>query len=223
MGVDLFSYLPARVRTPTVEKLFKYSVASGSGVVTDAVVLVLCAELLGFSFMTSHLIAVAVSSMPNYLINRYWTWQQQGKNRLWGEVVPFWVMALLGFLLSTLFVAYVKEQTWGTTFTVLLANLSGFGVLWILKFLILDKVMWKVVHDLHPEVEIDTADAALAGALDEAATRRAGARPAGVAGNGESPEPSDARPGSPAGADGGEAGGAEGADQAVRSADPPPQ
>jgi putative flippase GtrA len=156
MGVDIFSYLPARLRTPTIEKLFKYSVASGTGVVTDAVVLVMCAELLGMSFMTSHLTAVAVASTPNYLINRHWTWQQQGKNRLWGEVIPFWVMAFLGFVLSTLFVAYAKEQ-WGTTLTVLAANLSGFGVLWILKFLVLDKLMWKVVHDIHPEVDAEPA------------------------------------------------------------------
>lgn len=165
MGVDLFSYLPTRLRTPTIEKLLKYSVASGTGVVTDAVVLVVCAELIGMSFMTSHLTAVGVSSIPNYLINRYWTWQQQGKNRLWGEVVPFWVMAFLGFVLSTLFVAYAKEE-WDTTIMVLIANLSGFGVLWLLKFLVLDKLMWKVVHDLHPEVGIDAADAGLPGALE---------------------------------------------------------
>lgn len=165
MGVDLFSYLPARLRTPIVEKLLKYSVASGTGVVTDAVVLVLCAEAVGMSFMASHLTAVGVSSIPNYLINRYWTWQQQGKNRLWGEVVPFWVMSFLGFLLSTAFVAYAKEE-WGTTIMVLIANLSGFGVLWILKFLVLDKLMWKVVHDLHPEVEMDAAEAGLPGALE---------------------------------------------------------
>lgn len=208
MGVDLFSYLPARVRTPTVEKLLKYSVASGSGVVTDAVVLVLCAEALGLSFMSSHLIAVGVSSIPNYLINRYWTWQQQGKNRLWGEVVPFWSMAFLGFLLSTLFVAYAKEE-WGTTITVLIANLSGFGAVWILKFLVLDKVMWKVVHDLHPDVTIDPAEAGMPGALDIVETVEVvdraepnGATPASAgATNGESPESpetvrsSDTRPG----------------------------
>lgn len=165
MGVDPFSLLPARLRTPIIEKLFKYSVASGTGVVTDAVVLVFSREVIGMSFMTAHLTAVAVSSIPNYLINRHWTWQQQGKNRLWGEVVPFWVMSFLGFLLSTAFVAYAKEE-WGTTITVLIANLSGFGVLWILKFLVLDKLMWKVVHDLHPEVEMDAAEAGLPGALE---------------------------------------------------------
>ena len=42
---------------------------------------------------------------------------------------------------------------------------AGFGVLWLAKFLVLDKVMWKIVHDLQPDVAIDEAEAGLVGAL----------------------------------------------------------
>ena len=38
--------------------------------------------------VTGILFALAIGAIPNYLINRYWTWHQTGKNRLWGEVVP---------------------------------------------------------------------------------------------------------------------------------------
>lgn len=151
MAVDLFSLLPKPLRTPLIEKLIKYSFASAAGVVTDATVLVVAREVFDQSFMTAHLLGVGIATIPNYTINRYWTWQQSGKNRLWGEVIPFWVMALLGFVLSTLFVAYADDQ-WGTTFAVLAANLSGFGVLWVAKFVVLDKLMWKMVSE-HMDVE----------------------------------------------------------------------
>jgi putative flippase GtrA len=158
MGVDAlrarFEALP-----PTIQKLSKYSVASGTGVTVDVTVLVFCSAVLGLGSMTSHLIAVFVSSVPNYLINRTWTWKQTGKNRLWGEVVPFWVMSVIGLILSTIFVAYASDR-WDNTLTTTIANLSGFGSVWILKFLVLDKLMWKVVHDIHPEVDIDAAEAA---------------------------------------------------------------
>src|SRR4029453_10454534 len=82
MGIDglraRFEALP-----PTIQKLFKYSVASGTGVAVDVTVLVFCSAVLGLPGMTSHLIAVFTSSVPNYLINRSWTWKQSGKNRLW--------------------------------------------------------------------------------------------------------------------------------------------
>ena len=143
MAVDLFSLLPKPLRTPLIEKLIKYSFGSAAGVVTDVTVLFVCAELLDLSKMTSHLIAVTAATVPNYTINRYWTWQQSGKNRLWGEVVPFCVMALLGFAMSTLFVNYADDE-WGTTLAVVAANLAGFGVVWPAKFLVLDRLMWKV-------------------------------------------------------------------------------
>jgi putative flippase GtrA len=97
--------------------------------------------------------SVAIGSIPNYLINRYWTWQQSGRNRIWGEIVPFWTMAFLGVVLSTLAVAYADRQ-WGTPLTIAIAQLSGFGVLWFARFLILDKVMWRVVHD-HLDADAD--------------------------------------------------------------------
>ena len=141
-------------RSPTLAKLFRYSAASAVAVTTYVVVLVLCHVVIGLPEMTSHLTAVFVSSVPNYLINRSWTWNQQGKNRLWGEVVPFWVMAFLGLVLSTIFVAIVDRRT-DSTAAIAAANLSAFGVLWLAKFVVLDKLMWKVVHDLHPELDIE--------------------------------------------------------------------
>ena len=139
---------------PTLQKLVRYSVASGTGVAVYLVVLIIVNGIIGLADMPSHLISVAVSSVPNYLVNRYWTWKQQGKNRLWGEIVPFWTMAFIGFLLSLVFVNYASDR-WGTTLAIAAANLCAFGVLWLARFLILDKVMWKVVHEFAPELDED--------------------------------------------------------------------
>ena len=153
------------LRTPTVLKLVKYSSASAAGVLVGQATLIFCLEALEWPALAANLASVTLGAIPNYTINRYWTWQQSGKNRLWGEVIPFWTMSAAGALLSMLAVAFADHQ-WGTTVAVALANLTGFGVLWVAKFLVLDKLMWRVVHDLHPEVDIDTAEAGLPGALD---------------------------------------------------------
>jgi putative flippase GtrA len=152
------------LRSPTIRKLFKYSMASVVAVAVGQPVLWLCFGLLGWAAIPSNLASVTAGAVPNYLINRSWTWHQQGKNRLWGEVVPFWVMSALGMLLSLGTVSYAEDR-WDTTVAVAIAQLSGFGVLWLAKFLVLDKVMWKIVHDLQPEVAIDEAEAGLFGAL----------------------------------------------------------
>jgi hypothetical protein len=69
-------------------------------------------------------------------------WGKNDKNRFWTEIVPFWGMAIAGLILSTLFVA-IATQWSDSTIIVSLANLAGFGVLWVAKFLILDEVLFK--------------------------------------------------------------------------------
>jgi putative flippase GtrA len=137
----------------TRHKFVRYCVASAVAVPTGLFVLVFLTGVLGWPGIPANLGSVAVGTIPNYLINRYWTWKQTGKNRLWAEIVPFWVMALLGTVLSTLTVAYADNR-WGTPLAMAIAQLAGFGVVWVARFLILDKVMWRVVHDLHPEVDL---------------------------------------------------------------------
>jgi predicted metal-binding membrane protein len=73
-------------------------------------------------------------------------------------------MSVLGMILSLIAVDYA-DRRWGTTFAVVLAQLSGFAVVWLAKFLVLDRLMWRIVHDLHPDVAIDEAEAGLIGAL----------------------------------------------------------
>ena len=152
------------LRSSTIRKLLKYSTASVVGVCVGQPVLWIFFGPIGWPAVPANLVSVTAGAIPNYLINRRWTWHQTGKNRLWGEVVPFWVMSALGMLLSLWAVAYADHR-WGTTVAVAIAQLSGFGVLWLAKFLVLDRVMWKIVHDLQPDVAIDEAEAGLIGAL----------------------------------------------------------
>ena len=152
------------IRSPTFRKLAKYSTASLVAMAVGQPVFWICDGLLGWDAVVANLVSVSAGAVPNYLINRRWTWSQTGKNRLWGEVVPFWVMSALGLMLSLIAVNYADDR-WGSTAINAIAQLSGFGVLWLAKFLILDKVMWKVIHDLEPDVAIDEAEAGLVGAL----------------------------------------------------------
>lgn len=152
------------LRSPTIKKLLKYSTASVVGVAVGQPVLWIFYGPVGWAAVPANLASVTAGAVPNYLINRKWTWHQTGKNRLWGEVVPFWVMSALGMLLSLWAVSYAEDR-WDTTIAVAIAQLSGFGVLWLAKFLVLDKVMWKIVHDLQPDVAIDEGGAGLVGAL----------------------------------------------------------
>ena len=55
------------------------------------------------------------------------------------EVLPFWVCTLAGLGLSTMAVAAVAAVS-GSTVVIAAANLGSFGLLWLVKFFILDRV-----------------------------------------------------------------------------------
>lgn len=127
---------------PRILKLVKYSTASASGVITGQSTLLFCFVVLGFSATLSNLIAVTIGAIPNYLINRAWTFEKQGTHSFTREVLPFWSMAFLGLLLSTFSVAWAADRWDDSAIAVSLANTAAFGVLWVAKYFVLDRVLF---------------------------------------------------------------------------------
>ena len=128
---------------PIVAKLVRYSSASVAGTVTTQVGLVIFVVLLDWDAVPSNLCATTIGAVPNYLINRAWTWNKSDPHSFSREVLPFWVMTLLGLALSTVLVALAADR-WPDSFLVVaLANVSGFGLLWVAKYLVLEKVLFK--------------------------------------------------------------------------------
>lgn len=122
-------------------KLARYAAASMVGVVVGQSCLLLFYGVLDLPGVLANFLAVAISSIPAYVVNRYWVWQKRDRNSLRREIVPFWGMAFLGLIVSSIFVAVVDARTdWPVAISA--ANLAGFGVLWIAKFLVLDKVLF---------------------------------------------------------------------------------
>jgi putative flippase GtrA len=94
-------------------------------------------------------IAVTCGIIPSYFANRSWVWDRRGKSSVGREVAPFWVMNIAGLIISTVLVALVGHATtdWSAaTRSVALpaANLTVFGVLWVIQFFVLDRYIF---HD----------------------------------------------------------------------------
>ena len=74
------------LRSPTIVKLLKYSSASFAGLIVGQSVLYLFYEGLDWGAIPSNLVSVTIGAIPNYLINRYWTWHQP--ERISGHTSP---------------------------------------------------------------------------------------------------------------------------------------
>ncbi|MYA14186.1 MAG: GtrA family protein [Acidimicrobiaceae bacterium] len=130
-----------RLRAEHGLKALRYCGVSVVNVSVGVSVLAICHGLLGWPAVGANLAAWMVSTVPAYLLSRAWVWQRSGPHRLAGEVLTFWVMALIGLLLSSAAVWVVEEFTSETVFVVA-GNLAAYGTVWVAKYVFLDRVMW---------------------------------------------------------------------------------
>jgi len=121
--------------------------------------------VIGLAAWLANVVATSVATMPSYHLNRRWTWGRRDASNPVREVLPFWVLSFAGLALST--VAVGVADSWATAAglagsvhaaTVVAAHLSGFGALWIVQFVLLDRVLFG--RPRHGSLVGGTADAA---------------------------------------------------------------
>jgi putative flippase GtrA len=118
--------------------------------VVSVTILVAATVGLGMAAWMANVVATAIATVPSYHLNRRWTWGRRDASDMWREILPFWVLSFMGLVLSTIAVALTDSWTSGEHFSspvfhtlvLLTAHLSGFGVLWIAQFIILDRVLF---------------------------------------------------------------------------------
>jgi len=151
--------------TPEGLKLIKYTTVSAISALTSIVVLTVVYGVLQlWTPVVSTLFANIVAGVPSYLLNRRWVWGKSGRSHWWREVLPFWVMSLtgIGFALVTATLAkdfanahHLHHLT--RTILVVGANIAAFAVVWLLKFMILNRLFAQIAEaELHDDESMDT-------------------------------------------------------------------
>lgn len=123
-------------------------VSVGTTVLSTSILVVLALGA-GVPAGVANIVAVVCGVVPSYLFNRRWVWNRSGRGSFAREVVPFWALSLTGLAVSTFAVARVASLTtaWDGGFRALalpLANLSVFAALWVVQFVLLDRVIFRV-------------------------------------------------------------------------------
>lgn len=134
-----------RVTRGRGDKLLRFGMVSVVGVLITQVVLILGHGVVGLGALLANLVAVTVAAVPVFFLNKRWVWGQDGRPSMRHEVLPFWGFTLLGLLASTVMVAIASALS-DSTVLLMAANIAGFGVVWVSKFLFLDAVVFARVE-----------------------------------------------------------------------------
>ena len=95
----------------------------------------------GWSGGWSNVFAACVAAGPAYLLTRAWVWRRSGRHSWQREVLPFWMLALLGLIASTV-LADLADRTFGRQVWINVGSLVGYFLVWLFKFYVLDTVLF---------------------------------------------------------------------------------
>ncbi len=101
--------------------------------------LFLANSVWGWSGGWANAFAAIVASGPAYILSRAWVWEKSGNHSVAREVVPFWVITFVGLGVSTLAAEFADRQ-FGAGLWVNVASLTAYFFVWIVKFILLDKL-----------------------------------------------------------------------------------
>jgi putative flippase GtrA len=144
------SHLSALWRSEHFKRLWKYASVSVVSTLVTQVVLLLTYQAWNVGpAWVCNVIATVVASIPAYYLNRTWTWGKRGRSRVWGEVVPFWTIALVAMVLSTLAVwgatHFADQYPHGSLQRALIingANLITYAVMWTARYFVLNRFLF---------------------------------------------------------------------------------
>ncbi len=141
--------IAATVLSVATVKRRRYVLVSLVSVVVAHTVLIVCFGVLGWSARVSNLVAFVAGAAPGYTLNRRWTWGRTDRSRLLTEVGPYWALSAAGLALSTWSVGVAEvvarqlsDSRAAQTLIVLAAAVATTGVLWVVKYVTLDRLLF---------------------------------------------------------------------------------
>ena len=156
--VQRVEHLWQKRHTPEALHLFKYTMVSVvSTVVSFGVLFIVFGVLKLWGEIASTVFANVVATLPSYYLNRKWVWGKGGRSHLTKEIIPFWSLSALGIFVSIGGAALARHISIEHHLThpeqtalVLAANLMSFGIFWVLKFIVFNRMF-----HVHPLEELD--------------------------------------------------------------------
>ena len=135
-------------KTHQGKKLIRYTLSS---VITTAISFSTIVIVYGFHIISGIIAATLcgnlVAVIPSYYLSRAWAWGKRGRTKVRSEVLPFLAMSLSGSTVALFGATYARHVVhahhWAhliNTAVVGGTNIASFGVFWVLKMLLFNRI-----------------------------------------------------------------------------------
>jgi len=102
------------------------------------------------NWVAASVTSAAILTIPNFFANKHLVWKNSLRDNLRTQVLVFWVAAMFGVTFATALTfvvdAMIKSDGWIEKVAVFFAQMAGFGIVWLGRYLILDRWLFKITH-----------------------------------------------------------------------------
>jgi putative flippase GtrA len=145
--------LDKSTRSHNLGKILRYGTISVVSTVISLTGLFVFYRWIGLDPTWSNILATCIATVPYYYLNRIWVFKKSGRSHLTKEVLPFWTIAIVSLVLSTLAVKFAGSQVHSISsknvrgVILVAANFATYGILWIAKFIVFNRFLFKTESD----------------------------------------------------------------------------
>ncbi len=141
-------------------KVMRYATGSVVAAICSETVFVIMYGGLNTTTTWATIVGWLAGALPNYWLNRTWTWRLRGRPRFVDEVLPY--VAIIVVTLVTAVVATDQVDNWlaghslshGVNVVLVAATFLGvYGVMFLLRFFLLDRLFHRI--DREPASPVD--------------------------------------------------------------------
>lgn len=136
-------------RRPLAVRLAKFTAGSAVATVISEAAFILVYGLVGAGPRVAGVVGFLAGAIPNWGLNRRWTWRRRGRPRLRREVLPYVVVVLCTAVAATAFSGVADGWVRGLeaprsvqVALVGMAFLLPYGAVFLLKFLLFERLVF---------------------------------------------------------------------------------
>ena len=117
---------------------------------------VLGATVFNRDYTKASIASALILILPNFFANKYVVWKETTKDNLRTQIIAFWVFGIIAISFAT-FLTWLVEQPFHhhgdkgqrgllEALAVFGAQIVGFGVIWVVRYFVLDRWIFKATH-----------------------------------------------------------------------------
>ena len=103
--------------------------------------------VFGWPAVWANVVATAIALAPSFELSRRWVWAHDGRRSIPRQAAPYAAISFAGLIVSSFAVHLAANATSSSTrlvhtVAVLLANVAAYGSLWIVQFVVCDRILF---------------------------------------------------------------------------------